>query len=343
MICSIRDANVQGKRVLVRLDLDVPIGPLELGSEVGDVTRLEAALPTLRFLLTHGATVVILGHAGRPGGEVVASLSLRPILAKLMLLLDNKYTYQIIDQPGHLHLDGTIFALENLRFHAGEETNDVDFSRWLANFGDIYVNDAFAVSHRSHASIVGVPALLPAYAGLHLMDEVAQLEAVTKNPAHPVVAVLGGAKVETKLPAVQFMSRIADEILLGGKLVTELQPGSLSEKVGVATLSASGYDISAESANRFAEVLRAAQTIIWNGPMGKFEESPYDAGTRVIAEAIAQNVSARRLVGGGDTLEALHRFGLTERVGYVSSGGGAMLDFLSGKALPGLTALEVSH
>lgn len=334
MIKSITGANLANKKVLVRLDLDVPV---EKGV-VGDKTRLEAALPTLRHLIKQKATVIILGHAGRPDGEVVDSLSLRPMLACLVEMLGNHLTYEIIDRP-MMPLEGTIFALENLRFNAGEEENNPEFAQYLASFGDIYVNDAFANSHRAHASMVGVAELLPGYAGLHLAEEVEKLESVMSQPAHPLVTVLGGAKVETKMPAINNMANFADSILLGGKLVAEAEHVNLPEKVVLGELTENGFDITEESARKFAEILQSAKTIIWNGPVGKFEEPPYDQGTKIVAEAIAANQNAVRIIGGGDTIAALNDFGLLAKSGYISTGGGAMLEFLAGSPLPALTAL----
>lgn len=330
----ITDANVKNKRVLVRLDLDVPVAH----GEVGDLTRLKSGIATLEYLLSQGAAPIILSHAGRPEGRVDESLSLRPMLAKLMELLGGHYTYEMIDRPMQ-SLEGTIFALENLRFHSGEEANDPEFAAYLASFADIYVNESFAVSHRAHASFVGVGALLPAYAGLHLAEEVEHLEAAIKDPEHPVVVVLGGAKVETKMPAITNMSSIADHILLGGKLVLEADPDSLPKNVLLPEDMNQNFDIGPKAIAQFAELLEKAKTIIWNGPVGKFEEAPYDAGTKAVAKAIAANSLANRIIGGGDTLAALDAFGLMDKVGYVSTGGGAMLDFLAGKELPGLKVL----
>lgn len=335
---SIKEAIVQGKKVLVRFDLDVPV---EKGV-VGDKTRLEAALPTLRYLLKQKATVVIMGHAGRPNGQVDDKYSIRPMLACLMEMLGGLYTYEVIDRP-MAPLDGTVFALENLRYHPGEEANDPEFIDYLAEFGDIYVNDAFAVSHRDHASLTGIARRLPSYAGLHLLEEVQRLEAVMQSPAHPVVAVLGGAKVETKMPAIENMARFADSILLGGKLVLEAKPEDMPSQVVLPTGMNDDFDIDEQSAAHFAELIKGARTIIWNGPLGKFEQSPYDAGTRIVAEAVAANSQAVRLIGGGDTVAALEQFGLVDRVGYISTGGGAMLDFLAGEELPGLSVLGYQH
>ena len=326
--------NLSGKKVLVRLDLDVPV---EKGV-VGDLVRIKSGLQTLRYILDNGGTPIVLSHAGRPEGEVVESLSLRPMLACLIEMLGNHLTYEIIDRP-MMPLEGTIFALENLRFNAGEEANDPEFARYLASFGDLYVNESFAVSHRAHASFVGVGSLLPAYAGMHLTEEVERLEAAMKKPAHPVVAILGGAKVETKVPAITNMAKFADSILLGGKLVAEAKSVSLPENVALGELTDDGFDITEGSARHFAELIAEAKTIIWNGPMGKFEEAPYDTGTRIVAEAVTANAQASRIIGGGDTIAALNDFGLLDQAGYISTGGGAMLDFLAGEPLPGLVVL----
>jgi phosphoglycerate kinase len=334
MMKSINEVNVRGKKVVVRLDLDVPV---EKG-EVQDRTRLEAALPTLRYLLKKKATIIILGHAGRPDGEVVDELSLRPILACLMEMLGNQLTYEIIQRP-MMPLDDTIFALENLRFTPDEENNDPEFARYLAGFGDMYVNDAFAVSHRAHASLAGITDYLPSYAGLHLVEEVKHLEAAMKQPSKPVVAILGGAKVETKLPVIESMAQFADAILLGGKLVLEADTVVLPEKVVMPSGMRDNFDIDEASARHFAELVTQANTIIWNGPLGKFEQPPYDEGTAIVAKAVAANTKAVRLIGGGDTIAALNDMGLLDQVGYVSSGGGAMLDFLAREPLPGLVAL----
>ncbi len=337
MITSISDINVSGKKVLVRLDLDVPV---EKGV-VGDLFRIKSGLQTMRYILDNGGTPIVLSHAGRPEGEVVDSLSLRPMLACLVELLGNHLTYEIIDRP-MMPLEGTIFALENLRFNAGEEANDSEFARYLASFGDMYVNESFAVSHRAHASFVGVGSLLPAYAGIHLAEEVERLESAMKNPAHPVVAILGGAKVETKLPVINNMAKFADSILLGGKLLQEAESVDLPEKVVLGELTDDGFDLTEASADHFAELISQAKTVIWNGPMGKFEEQPYDHGTEIIARAVAANTQAKRVIGGGDTVAALSDFKLLDKVGYVSTGGGAMLDFLAGDSLPGLAILGYS-
>jgi phosphoglycerate kinase len=339
MLRSIRDVDVMHKLVLVRLDLDVPVSSSLEGSVVGDRTRLHAALPTLQYLLSHQAQVVILGHMGRPDGEIVDGLSLKPVLSALMEMLDYEYTYQIIDERPHLRHEGTIYALENLRFHAGEEQNDVAFAQWLASFGEMYVNDAFAVSHRAHASLEAITRFVPSFAGIHLLEEVSALQGVMKDPARPLTVVLGGAKVETKLPVIDHLSGIADSILLGGKLLAEADPRTLPKNVILGKLTADGFDLDQASQEHFASLIADAGTVVWNGPVGKFEDEASAVGTRSVAEAIAANTGARRLVGGGDTLEALHRFGLTQKVGYVSSGGGAMLDFLAGEELPALKAL----
>ena len=260
------------------------------------------------------------------------------MLACLMELLDNQYTYEIIDRP-MAPLEGTIFALENLRYNPGEEANSSEFSKYLASFGDVYCNDSFAVSHRDHASFTGIAKLLPGYAGIHLLEEVEQLEAVMRQPAHPLVAILGGSKVETKMPAINNMAKFVDTILLGGKLVAEADSVVLPPQVHLGKLTSNGFDITPESAQEFAAKIAQAKTIIWNGPLGKFEEPPYDQGTKIVAQAVAANKSATRVIGGGDTIAALNQFNLADQSGYISTGGGAMLDFLAGDSLPGLAAI----
>lgn len=332
---SIGDIDVKGKKVVVRLDLDVPVS----FGKVGDLTRLKAALPTLQYLLSNQATIIIISHAGRPDGKVVEDLSLRPMLAKLTEMLGGHVTYEIIDRPMS-PLEGTIFALENLRYNPGEEANDPQFAAYLASFGDIYVNDSFAVSHRDHASFTGIAKILPAYAGIHLLEEVQNLQQVMNHPPPPVVAILGGAKVETKMPAITNLSSFADHILLGGKLVLETDGTGLpSQVVMPADMQEGGFDIGPQAAAAYADIIAQAKTIIWNGPMGKFEQAPFDAGTKAVAQAIANNTQALRLSGGGDTVAALDQFGLTDQVGYISTGGGAMLEFLANQDMPGLVAL----
>ncbi len=334
MIKPIDTVDVKGKKVLVRLDLDVPVS----FGKVGDLTRLKAALPTLQYLIANQATIIIVSHAGRPDGKVNEDLSLRPMLAKLVELLGGQLTYEIIDRPMP-SLEGTIFSLENLRFNPGEEANDPQFAQYLASFADIYVNDSFAVSHRDHASFTGVAKILPGYAGIHLMEEIEQLSAAMNQPPQPVVAILGGSKVETKMPAISNLSNFADHILLGGKLVLETDGSNMPDQVVMPQDMNSTFDIGPQAAATYADIISKAKTIIWNGPMGKFEDEPYDAGTKAVAQAVADNQQALRISGGGDTIVALEQFGLSDQVGYISTGGGAMLDFLANKDMPGLVAI----
>jgi phosphoglycerate kinase len=231
---------------------------------------------------------------------------------------------------------GKVVLFENLRFNLGEEENSPEFVQALVKLGDLYVNESFATSHRAHASIVGVPKYRPHFAGLNLLTEIGNLTRVLTNPARPLVVIIGGVKVETKRPVVEYMQAVADEILLGGAFVNE----SLDqrEKIVLPLDTIEGNDIGAQTLARFKESISQAKTIVWNGPMGKFEDPAFSNGTTAIARAITSS-SAFSIVGGGDTISALDQLGLLNQVSFISTGGGAMLEFLSGKSLPGLEAL----
>lgn len=341
MLPLLTDTDVLGKRVFLRSDLDVPL--LEMTIE--DDTRLQAGLPTIQYLLEHGATVIVAGKLGRPDG-VDKSLSLKPVAEWLVKKLQpNTYnlTPTTLGDFDGWRIADKLFLLENLRFYPGEEANDSQFAQKLASLADIYVNDSFAVSHRNHASIVGVPALLPHFAGLRMAKEVEVLGDVLENPKRPLVVVIGGAKVETKMPLITKMIETADTILVGGKLPLEPQVQAMHEnKLIIATLTADGTDITAESVEKFSSAIEDAQTIVWNGPLGLIKEDTTDTekGTREIALAIAKS-NAYKIVGGGDTLDYLRRLGIIGQFDFVSMGGGAMLSFLSGEELPGLKALSL--
>jgi 3-phosphoglycerate kinase len=232
-----------------------------------------------------------------------------------------------------------VLLSENLRFFDGEEKNDQVFARKLASLADCYVNEAFAASHREHASIVGVPKFLPHAAGLRLEKEVEILERVLKKPKRPFVVIIGGAKIETKLSVIDNLSNIADTVLVGGKLPQEIRNTKVKNNVLVGKLTQNSKDLSSDSIEKFKEKIAKAKMIVWNGPMGIFEEKENEQGTREIAEAIAKSKS-EKIVGGGETIWALKKYGLEGKIDWISSGGGAMLEFLSGKILPGITALE---
>jgi phosphoglycerate kinase len=339
---SVRDADVVGKRVLVRADLNVP---LEDG-QVADDTRIRAALPTLALLLEREATeVAVCSHLGRPKG-FEAALSMRPAEERLRELVP----------------DARLVVLENTRFDPRETENDESFARELADGRDLFVNDAFGSAHRAHASTVGVAKILPAYAGLLLEQELEELGKLLGEVERPFVLVSGGAKVEDKLGVLENLGGKADEVLIGGKMAEEVreenpldfpvvlprdvvaasafEPDAETEIVPYDELPEGrlGLDVGPETRVDFGERIRRARTVFWNGPMGVFEWPRFAEGTKAVAEAIA-DVDGFTVVGGADSVRALHEVGLADRVSWVSTGGGAALEFLEGKELPGVAAI----
>jgi len=332
---SVKDLPVKQKTVLLRTNYDVPLKKVQ-SFEVADDTRIVESLPTINYLLGQQAKVIIISHLGRPEGRVVPELSLKPVEKVLTLLLNcNK-------QSLFLEARNKVRLLENLRFDPREEKNEESLAKELANLGDFYVNDAFACAHRQHASIVGIPKFLPAAFGFDFIRETEVLDKVRNNPRRPVTVILGGAKGD-KLEVVDKLLNWADYLLIGGKLSTLI---SNSEKIFIADLNPEGKDITLESTERFKKIIAQAGTIIWAGPMGVFEDSHYEAGTKAVAEAVVES-GAYTVVGGGDTEAALTKFGLTDKVDYlvkqqtmfISSGGGAMLEFLAQGTLPGIEAI----
>jgi len=328
--------------VLVRADLNVP---LEEG-RVADDTRIRALLPTLQLLLERDAAeIVVCSHLGRPQGEDPA-YSMRPVEARLRELLP----------------DERLRVLENTRFNPGETKNDEGFARELADDCDLYVNDAFGSAHRAHASTVGVAKLLPAYAGLLLERELEELGKLLGDVERPFVLISGGAKVDDKLGVLQNLGGRADEVLIGGKMaeqIRESNPLDFEVQLPVDVVAASefaedaetkivpfdalpegwlGLDIGPETRERFAQSIAHARTIFWNGPMGVFEWPPFAAGTKAVAEAVAK-ADAHSVVGGADSVRALTEMGLVDEVDWASTGGGAALEFLEGKELPGVAAI----
>jgi phosphoglycerate kinase len=339
---SVRDADVTGKRVLVRADLNVPLE----GGEVADDTRIRASLSTLQLLLERDAAeVVVCSHLGRPKGEDPA-FSMRPVEARLRELLP----------------DERIRVLENTRFNPGETKNDPNFARELADDLDLYVNDAFGSAHRAHASTVGVAELLPAYAGLLLERELEELEKLLGEVERPFVLISGGAKVEDKLGVLRNLGGKADDVLIGGKMAEELRDASPLEfhvELPTDVVAASefaegaeskvvpydevpdgwlGLDIGPETREAFARRIAAARTVFWNGPMGVFEWPRFADGTKAVAEAVAR-ADAHTVVGGADSVRALTEMGLVDEVDWASTGGGASLELLEGKELPGVAAI----
>ena len=388
---TVKDVDVRGKRVLVRVDFNVP---LQEGS-VTDDTRVRAALPTLRYLVDHGARVIIMSHLGRPKGEPDPQYSLRPVRRVLQRLLGRNVIFvdDIVGKEAHeavgRMVDGEILMLENVRFHPGEKANDPGFAAKLASLGDLYVNDAFGAAHRAHASTAGLAGHLPAVAGLLLAREVETLTGMLDEPGRPFVAILGGSKVSDKFGVIERLLDVVDVLVIGGgmcftllvakgvdvgrSLVEDEWVGpakemlrSAKEKgvdillpvdfvvaadiagdaetaiVGREEIPAGmmGLDVGPTTAELFKEAIASARTIFWNGPMGVFEMKPFEAGTREVAAAVARNNRAVSVIGGGDSVAALKKFGLEERVTFVSTGGGASMKLLEGSDLPGIEALQ---
>ncbi len=342
-IKSISDANVKGKRVFVRCDFDVPVKD----GKVEDDSRLVSSLETIEHLLKEGAIAIVAGHLGRPEGED-KKYSVE-IVAKWFTkkFLDTKLEATKIGELNGWKLNENLFVLENLRFDPGEERNDPEYAKKLADTAEIYVNEAFAVAHRAHASITGIAALLPHFAGYHLAREVKILSKTLSNPKRPLTIIIGGAKIETKLPLISKMHKFADYVLVGGELAEQtkvLAQESHKKITGqkamlvIADVTLDKFDITQNSIDNFEQVIEKSETIVWNGPMGFIEEGHTNA-TLELAKAIGRS-KAYRIIGGGDTAGFLMNEKLLDNFDFVSVGGGAMLEFLSGEKLPGLVALE---
>lgn len=355
---QLKEAKVSGKRVFLRADLDVPLkvksSKLKVKSYIEDDTRLVAALPTIEYLLKHGAEVIVAGHLGRPKLNQELRIknqefSLLSVAEWFSKKLNIKYKKSKIDNFEGWEIGPSLLLLENLRFYEGEEKKDPVFSKKLAHLADLYVNDAFAMSHRNHASIVGITRYLPHFVGFHLEKEVEALSKVMINPKRPLVVIVGGKKIETKLPLVEKMHKIADYVLVGGKIAEESKVflkvrhekiiGRKSVLL-VAELTLDGLSITEKSLYNFLDIIALSKTIIWNGPMGFIgEKEDKFLSTRKIAEEIIKS-KAYSVVGGGDTVEFLNRIRLLDKFSFASTGGGAMLSFLSGEKLPGIEALK---
>jgi phosphoglycerate kinase len=393
---SLDDLDVRGKRVLVRVDFNVPLEDDADGRPaVADDTRIAAALPTIEELRARGARLVLVSHLGRPGGRLEQALSMAPVAQRLHELtgapvaLAPAVVGERVKALSEELTDGEILLLENVRFEPGEKSNDPAFARALAELADVYVNDAFGTAHRAHASTEGVAHLLPSAAGRLLEGEVRTLTQILESPAHPLVAIVGGAKVEDKIAVIDRFLEIAEVVIIGGAMCfpflcaqghavgeslcdetdTEHARRALAQagKAGHARIELPvdlvigerlaadaphrvldgvevpkgwmGLDIGPATAARYAAEIARAGTVFWNGPMGAFELEPFAAGTRAVAEAVAA-AKGLTVVGGGDSAAALARFGLEHEVDHLSTGGGATLELIEGRALPGVQALD---
>ena len=341
---DLRNFDLKGKRVLVRCDFDVPI---ENGI-VADDTRIQSSLPTIQYLLDQKARIILLAHLGRPEGQVNEEFGLKPVFEKLQELLPKTnfqfsiFNFQSNSNDQILNSESEVILLENLRFNPGEEDNSPEFAEKLAGLGDFYVNEAFAVSHREHASIVGLPKLLPHAAGFQLQKEVSMLSGTFENPRRPVVLLLGGAK-EDKLKIIPGFLSWVDRILIGGYLpvIIDEQPDLVvkDQKIEVGMLSENKLDLDLATVDRFVHLLQEAGTVIWAGPMGKIEEPEGIHSTKAIAQVLV-GINALRIGGGGDTEAALTKLNLLGSMDYISTGGTAMLEFLAYHNLPGIEALK---
>ncbi len=325
---KLTDVNVAGKRVIVRLDLDI--------SE-GDNFRLKSSTETLKFLSENKAKTIIIGHKGRPNGEVGKSLSLEP----LAVSLNAKFVNDIVGAEAQKEVqelaDGSSLLLENLRFDKREEENDESFARSLAGLGELYINDAFAVSHRAHASIVGIPEVLPHVAGFNLIKEVENLGRVLESPRKPAILVISGVK-EDKVEMIRKARDIFDRVLVGGRLPDYLGEDFSDPKVLVAKLNPDKEDITIHSIEMFEKEIAAAGTIVLAGVPGKYEDEGHRLGTERIFKAVT-NSNAFKVVGGGDSLAVVSMYQLENKFDWISVGGGAMLEFLTKGTLPGIDAL----
>ena len=393
---TLDDVNVAGKRVLVRVDLNVPMD----GARVTDDTRLRAVAPTINELAQKGAKTILLAHFGRPKGKRDESQSLKAILPALEQTLkqDVHFADDCVGEAAEAAVakltPGDVLLLENTRFHAGEEKNDPDFAQALARLGDIYVNDAFSAAHRAHASTEGVARLLPAYAGRSMQAELDALDKALSSPERPVVAIVGGAKVSTKLDLLGNLVKRVDALVIGGgmantflaaqgaeigkslcerdlldtareiiakageagceivlpvdgRVAKEFRAHAENRVVPAAEVGADEMilDIGPKSIERVAQVIEGARTLVWNGPFGAFEMQPFDEGTVAVAQKAAALTREGRLLtvaGGGDTVAALNAAGVADDFSYISTAGGAFLEWLEGKELPGVAALTAT-
>ena len=392
---TVKDLDVKGKKVLVRVDFNVPLSKENKG-EIADDSRIKAALPTIDYLLENGAKVILISHLGRPKGEANPEFSLKTVAAWLEDKYKDKFTFiasnTVVDDEVKEKVEdlkeGNLALLENTRYVAGETKNDEDFSKQLASLADLYVNDAFGTSHRAHASNVGVASILPSAVGLLIEKEIDVMRKALENPEHPFVSILGGAKVSDKIGVIENLITKVDTILIGGGMAytflkaqgkeigkslleedkmdlslellerakennveillpvdvviaEDIAPGVETEIVDVDNIPADkeALDIGPKTAEIYTEKIKDAKTVVWNGPMSVCEIKEFSNGTNKVAHALAE-ADATTIVGGGDSALAIEMADLKDKITHVSTGGGASLEFLEGKDLPGISAIE---
>jgi len=344
---TLKSFEVKGKRVLVRCDFNVPLA--QKRGIILDDFRIRKTIPTIEYLIEKGAKLLLMSHLGRPGGKVVESLRLTPIQNRLMEYLDVSVTKapdcvgEEIEKWSREMQPGEILLLENLRFHKEEAENNKGFAKELAKLGDIYINDAFSVCHRNHASIVGIPKYLPSGAGFLLEKEIKVLSQIIKNPKRPLIAIIGGKKVKTKSKLIDKISEIADFILINWLIAEELKGKNIQlkypQKIVEPIDGIEEKDIGPKTIDLFKEKIASAKTIFWAGPLGKIEEENFQKGSKEITQAIIES-GAFSVAGGGETVEFINKLGLTEEFNHLSIGGGAMLDFIADGKVVGSEALK---
>jgi phosphoglycerate kinase len=353
---TLKEFNVTKKRVLVRVDFNVP---LDDQGNILDDFRIKEAIPTIKYLLAKKAKIILMSHLGEPGGEIVPNLTMDRVQKKLIELLElvEHIDVSVTKTPDCIGYEiekysfglapNEILLLENLRFHKEETENNQEFAKSLSRLGDIYINDAFGVCHRAHASIVGVPAFLEGGIGFLVEKEIKNLQVLLQNPKKPMIAIIGGKKVETKARLINKLSENADFILVGDLIKGEIEaknmlfkyPEKIIGPVDAVIYEGKAPDIGPKTIELFKDKIKKAKTIFWNGPLGFVEKEEYVKGTLEIAKAITK-ARAFRVAGGGETVEFLIKTGLFSKFNHVSTGGGAMLAYLSGEELPGLEALR---
>lgn len=386
---TIREADLKGKKVLIRVDFNVPLKD----GKVTDNTRIKAALPTINYILENGASVVVMSHFGRPKGEKNMAFSMAPIRDEFEKLLGKKVTLAKdvigaeVEEEVKALKEGDVLLLENVRFYKEEEKNDPEFAKALAAFGDLYCNDAFGTAHRAHASTEGVSHYLPSYAGFLIEKEVKFMSPLLENPEKPFLAIIGGSKVSSKITVLESLVKTCDTIVIGGGMAytfMHVQGRSIGKSLfeadyvetaksflakaeemkvkvilpvdhyGAKEFSETaepiycgdqiaddvmGMDIGDKTVKLIVDEINKAKSVVWNGPMGVFEFSAFAKGTEAVAKALAE-ADCISVVGGGDSVAAINKFGLADKISHVSTGGGASLEFLEGKTLPGIKALE---